>query len=52
MKDIGFNFTEQIASMVAKFWYDLTFEDVQRVFEEWIPHLEWVTANRREDFIK
>jgi hypothetical protein len=35
MKDIKFNFTSQIVNRVGKLW-DLTFEDVQRVFEEWI----------------
>jgi hypothetical protein len=40
MKDIEFNFTEQIVSMVAKLWDDLTFEDVQHVLEEWITRLE------------
>jgi hypothetical protein len=44
MKDLEFNFTEQIVSMVEKVWDDLNFEDVQRVFEEWITRLEWVIA--------
>jgi hypothetical protein len=52
MQDIEFNFTEQILSIVAKFWDDLTFEDVQHVFREWIQHLEWVIANGGEYFIK
>jgi hypothetical protein len=29
MKDIEFNFTEQIVSMVTKFWDNLAFEDVR-----------------------
>jgi hypothetical protein len=33
VKDIESNFTEQIVSMVAKFWDDITFEDMQHVFE-------------------
>jgi hypothetical protein len=40
MKDVEFTFTEQIVSVVAKFWDDLTFEDVDRAFEEWITRLE------------
>jgi hypothetical protein len=39
-KDIEFTFKEQIMSMVAKFWDDLTHEAVQCVFEEWIMSLE------------
>jgi hypothetical protein len=52
MKDIELNFTEQIVTIAAKVSADLTFEDVQRVFEEWITPLEWVTANGGEYFIK
>jgi hypothetical protein len=40
MKDIEFNFTEPIMSMMRKFWDDITFEDVQHVFEEWITRRE------------
>jgi hypothetical protein len=39
---------EQIVSMMGKFWDDLTFEDVQCVFKEWITRFEWVTANGGE----
>jgi hypothetical protein len=38
--------------MVAKLRDDLTFKDVQRVFEEWITRLEWVIAYRGEYFMK
>jgi hypothetical protein len=52
MKDIEFNCTEQIMSVIAEFWDGLTFEDVQRVLEEWIRCLEWIIANGGEYFIK
>jgi hypothetical protein len=39
-KNIEFNSREQIAKKVAKFWNDLSFDLVQRVFEEWIMRLE------------
>jgi hypothetical protein len=33
MEDIEFGFREQIASMAAKFWDELTVEHVQHIFE-------------------
>jgi hypothetical protein len=32
-------------SAIAKMWNDLTFADVQRVFQEWMEHLTWVIGN-------
>jgi hypothetical protein len=52
MKDIELNFREQIVTRLAKFWDDLTFEDVEHAFEEWITYLERVIANGGEYFIK
>jgi histone-lysine N-methyltransferase SETMAR len=52
MKDIELSLRGQIVRMMAKFWDDLTFEDVQLVFEEWITSLEWAIANGGEYCIK
>jgi hypothetical protein len=56
IKNIEFNFIEQIVSLVAKFWDDLTFEDVQHVFEEWLRvlsgslQMEENTSSRKSSF--
>jgi hypothetical protein len=50
MKDIKFDFLEQIVRMAGKSWDDPSFDEVQRVFGEWITRLEWVMANGGECF--
>jgi hypothetical protein len=37
-----------ILSTVAKMWNDLTFEDVQSLFQEWMAGLTWVIGNNGE----
>jgi hypothetical protein len=51
MKDIAFNFPEQIMRSIVKFSDDLSIDEVQCVFEEWITLLEWVIGNGGECFI-
>jgi hypothetical protein len=48
MKDREFQSQQAILSAVAKMWNDLTFADVQRVFQEWIERLTWVIGNNGE----
>jgi hypothetical protein len=40
MKDLELNLPEQIARRVGKLWDTLSFNEVQRVFEEWTRRLE------------
>jgi hypothetical protein len=48
MKDREFQSQQEILSAVAKLWNDLTFADVQRVFQEWMERLTWVVGNNGE----
>jgi hypothetical protein len=45
MKDREFQSQQAIVSTVAKMWNDLTFADIQCVFQEWVEHLTWVIGN-------
>jgi hypothetical protein len=45
MKERIFQSEEQILSAITKSWNELTFEDIQRVFHNWMEHLIWVIAN-------
>jgi hypothetical protein len=48
MKDRAFQSQQAILSAVAKMWNDLTFADVQRVFQERMERLTWVIRNNGE----
>jgi hypothetical protein len=48
MKDREFQSQQAILSAIAKIWNDLTFADVQRVFQEWMERLTWVIGNNGE----
>jgi hypothetical protein len=48
MKDREFQDQQAMSSAVAKMWNDLTFADVQRVFQEWMERLAWVVGNNGE----
>jgi hypothetical protein len=48
-KDREFQSQQAILSAFAKMWNDLTFADVQRVFQEWMERLTWVVGNNAED---
>jgi hypothetical protein len=48
MKDREFQSQQAIFSAVPNMWNDLTFADVQRVFQEWREHLTWVIGNNGE----
>jgi transposase len=50
MKDREFQSQQVILSAVAKMWNDLTFADVQRVFQEWMERLTWVVGNNGEHY--
>jgi hypothetical protein len=48
MKDREFQSQQTILKSSAKSWADLTFADVQWVFQEWTEHLTWVVGNNDE----
>jgi hypothetical protein len=48
MKDREFQSQQAMLSAVAKIWNDLTFADVQRVFQEWMERLTCVIGNNGE----
>jgi hypothetical protein len=43
---------QEIFSHLSDPWNDLTFEDIQRVFLEWMDRLIWVIVNDGEHFPK
>jgi hypothetical protein len=48
MKDREFQSQQAILSSLAKMWNDLSFADVQSVFQEWMERLTWVIGNNGE----
>jgi hypothetical protein len=48
MKDRQFQSQQAILRATAKMWNNVTFADVQRVFQEWMEHLTWVVGNNGE----
>jgi hypothetical protein len=49
MKERVFQSEEQILGAIKKSWNELIFEDLQRVFHNWMERLIWVIANSGED---
>jgi hypothetical protein len=41
MKDRKFHFHEEIEEAITVAWNDLTFEDVQSIFYDWMRGLRW-----------
>jgi hypothetical protein len=48
MKDREFQSQEAILGAIAKVWNALTFDDIRRVFREWMELLTWVIGNSGE----
>jgi hypothetical protein len=48
MKERVFQSEEQILAAITESWNGLTFEDIQRVFHNWMERLIWVIANSGE----
>jgi transposase len=48
MKEQVFQSEEQILATITKSWNELTFEDIQRVFHNWMERLIRVIANSGE----
>jgi hypothetical protein len=52
IKDREFCSAQAIVRSVSDAWSDLTLEDIQRVFLEWMDRLTWVIENDGEYFPK
>jgi histone-lysine N-methyltransferase SETMAR len=52
IKDREFCSVQEILRSLSDAWSDLTFEDIQRVFLEWMDRLTWVIENDGEYFPK
>jgi hypothetical protein len=50
MKDRVLRSEEQILAAIAKNWNELTFEDIQRVFQNWMDGQIWLISNSGEDY--
>jgi hypothetical protein len=48
MKERIFQSEEHILADITESWNELTFEDIQRVFQKWVERLIWVIANSSE----
>jgi hypothetical protein len=48
MKEQVFQSEEQSLDAITENWNELTFEDIQRVFHNWMERLIWVIANSGE----
>jgi hypothetical protein len=48
MKDRDFHSQDEIEEAITVAWNDLTFEDVQSVFYDWMRRLVWVIEHERE----
>jgi hypothetical protein len=48
MKERVFQSEEQILAAITESWNELTFEDIQKVFHNWMELLIWVIANGGE----
>jgi hypothetical protein len=43
LKDQEFNSSDEIEEAIPRVWDDLTFDDIQSVFQNWMSHLAWVS---------
>jgi transposase len=48
MKERVFQSDAQILTAITESWNELTFEDIQRVFQNWMERLIWMIANSGE----
>jgi hypothetical protein len=48
MKDHEFHSHDAIEEAITVAWNDLTFEDVQSIFYDWMRRLTWVIENEGE----
>jgi histone-lysine N-methyltransferase SETMAR len=48
LRDREVSSNDEIEDAIAQVWNDLTFDDVQSMFRDWIPRLVWVAENDGE----
>jgi hypothetical protein len=48
LKDREFHSHDEIEGVIMMAWNDLTFDEVQSVFHNWMNRLRWVIENGRE----
>jgi hypothetical protein len=48
LKDQELTSTHEIEEVMTKSWNDLTFDDVQNIYRNWMNSLAWVIENREE----
>jgi hypothetical protein len=48
LKDQEFNSSDEIEEAITRPWDDLTFDNVQSVFQNWMILLAWIIENRGE----
>jgi hypothetical protein len=48
LRDRPFTSSPQTEDVIAQVWNDLTFDDVQRVFRDWVRRFAWVAENDGE----
>jgi hypothetical protein len=48
LKDRKFHSHDEIEAAMTVAWRDLNFEDVQRIFDDWMHRLSWVIAHDGE----
>jgi hypothetical protein len=48
MKERVFQSEEQILTAIIESWNELTFEDIQRLFHNWMERLIWAIADSGE----
>jgi histone-lysine N-methyltransferase SETMAR len=48
LRDREFSLSDEIEDAIAQAWNDLTFDDVQSVFQNWIRRVVWVAENDRQ----
>jgi hypothetical protein len=51
MKDRAFQTVEEILEAITLIWNGVTFEQLRRVFLNWMERLEWVASNGGEYYI-
>jgi histone-lysine N-methyltransferase SETMAR len=52
LKDREIQAVQALISALTNIWDDLTFEDVQAVFLDWMERLSWVNSNNGDYYIK
>jgi hypothetical protein len=51
LKDREFNSSDGIKEAIMRVWDELTFDEVQSVFHNWMSRRAWVIENGRERII-